>query len=493
MTNHFVLAFGGSGVRCAEALAYLCASRCLRQPLHILIVDPDAANGNVDEATHQLQRYYAIQQRVNASDKADRAFFSTRLNDTFGDKSFRWEYPNQNQAFSTLINHTAQRPEHQQLLELLYDSDDLAMTFEKGYVGRAHIGALDLLGTLQDAIQSAAASDEKPGAGDDALQLFFRALRAAAQGGGGAKLMVLGSIFGGTGASGLPTIPPLIQSALPLLRDKIEIACVPLAPYFSFPEGGAKDPNSQLHQLATQAALYHYAFTETGYQRAYLLGAPERQLTSEKNWVGGSAQRNQSHYVELAAALAVAHFFEDAHVGSKEGGTQVFATGAKQVAWEFLPHPEQARVRARLVSFTAFCVLHAHFLFDDLRVGRQRGARWAGELEVQTQQKLGGQEAELSQLNAFARRYLDWSREVQRSAGPGGGLIHVPENPQETAFGLIAEGGAEGGHHYHELIAALNRVRKLEESTPVGWYVHGLTRAAESFCANRYSSWGATR
>ncbi|MDP9348901.1 MAG: hypothetical protein M3P24_07160, partial [Gemmatimonadota bacterium] len=413
----------------------------------MLIIDPDAANGNVDEATHQLQRYYAVQQAVRPSTEDAAAFFSTRLNDGFGDRSFRWEYPNQNQPFSTLINYTAQRPEHQQLLDLLYDSDDLSMTFEKGYVGRAHIGSLDLLGTLQDAIRSAAGTNAPPSAEDDALQLFVRALRAAATGGGGAKLMVLGSIFGGTGASGLPTIPPLIRSALPLLRDKIEIACVPLAPYFSFPEGGAADPNSQLHQLATQAALYHYAYTETGYRRVYLLGAPERPLTNERNWVGGSAQRNKAHYVELAAALAAAHFFDGADAGGADGAdTQVFATGAKEVAWGFLPHAEQIRMRERLVSFTSFCILHAHFLHEDLRSGRHQHARWTYEMDRETKQKLGGQETELAQLHDFGRRYLEWTRELERSVGPRGGLLRVPEKPEQNAFAQITAGGVEGDH-----------------------------------------------
>jgi hypothetical protein len=492
MVKNFVLAFGGSGVRCVEALSYLCAARCIREPVHILIVDPDAANGNVDDVKSQLQRYHAIQQHVRPGSAETGAFFSTPLNGSFGAESFLWQYPNQNQAFGTLIEYSAQRPEHQQLLDLLYDEDDLGMSFEKGYVGRAHIGSLDLLGTLQQAAKVAAAGEEEAAAGDDPLRIFFRALRSAAQGGGGARLLVYGSIFGGTGASGLPTVPPLVRTELARVQDKIEIACVQLAPYFSFPPGASeRDPNSELHQLATQAALYHYAFTETGYQRVYLLGAPDRKETNPTNRPGGIAQRNNAHYVELGAGLAAAHFFGS--VEPRPANTQVYACGASEVTWDLLPHAEQVRMRERLVSFTTFCMLHGHFLSDDLRQGRHEGAKWTYDLQKQTRQKLGGQESELEHLRNFSLRYLDWSRDVQQSVGSAPVLLRVGKRPADNDFSKITEGGQGDDREYHDLVAELSRAGKIDETTASGWYINALTRAANTFCEKRYSSWGTAR
>jgi hypothetical protein len=485
MARNFVIAFGGTGVRCAEALAYLCASRSIREPVHILLVDPDASNGNVDLAHTQLQRYYALQGQVNHDAKGS-AFFSTPLNPTEGPESFLWEYPNQHQQFSTLIDYTSQHPSHQQLLQLLYDQDDLDLSFEKGYIGRAHIGSLDLLRTLKRALENAAAEKEGEESNNaDPLRIFFRALRSSAQGKDETRLLVYGSVFGGTGASGLPTVPPLIQQVLPKLHDRVRIGCVQVAPYFSFPEGQSRDPDSALHPLATQAALYHYAFASSGYHRIYLVGAPDRMETNTENRPGGIDQRNRAHYVELGAALAGAHFFQTppAAVPSSE----VFASGAREAVWAALPHGREAQVRRNLVSFATFCALHTHFLFDDLRAGKHRGAKWTHDLAAVTGRTLGGQETELEQLRDFARRFLQWADQVQHTADER--LFNLPERPSAGQLAELSGGGQVDGDAYHRIIARLNRLGRVNQPTATGWYIDALSRSVDGFCSDNYASW----
>jgi hypothetical protein len=485
MARNFVIAFGGTGVRCAEALSYLCASRSIREPVHVLLVDPDASNGNVDLAHAQLQRYYALQTQVNP-DPAGRAFFSTPLNPGEGPESFLWQYPNQHQQFSTLIDYSTQHASHQQLLQLLYDQDDLDLSFEKGYIGRAHIGSLDLLRTLRRALENAAAEKEGEEANNaDPLRVFFRALRASAQSKDETNLLVYGSVFGGTGASGLPTVPPLIQQVLPKLYDKIRVGCVQMAPYFSFPEGQARDPDSALHPLATQAALYHYAFASSGYHRIYLVGAPDRVETNTENRPGGIDQRNRAHYVELGAALAGAHFFQapPAAVLSAE----VFASGAREAVWTSLPHGRETNVRQNLVSFATFCLLHTHFLFDDLRSGKHRDAKWTHDLSSTTGRSLGGQEPELEQLRDFARRFLQWADQVQDTADER--LFKLPERPSAGQLAEVSGGGRVDADPYHRIISGLNRLGRVNQPTAGGWYIDALSRSVDGFCRENYVSW----
>ena len=59
-TSNFVLAFGGTGARCAEALAHLAAARVLAEPTYVLLVDPDENNGNTQRAVDQLARYHVL-------------------------------------------------------------------------------------------------------------------------------------------------------------------------------------------------------------------------------------------------------------------------------------------------------------------------------------------------------------------------------------------------------------------------------------------------
>jgi hypothetical protein len=484
MTQNFVMAFGGTGARCVEALTYLAASNAVQAPLHLLIVDPDETNGNVGEALKQLRRYHTIQEQVRPSTDAETPpFFSTRLNTDLGSDSYFWANPSPNVEFGSLINYAAHDADARALLDLLYDKEDMRLTFEKGYIGRAHIGSLDLMRTLRDQITTAAADErDRP----DSMLQFFRKLRAATQQPGGARLIVFGSVFGGTGASGLPAVPPLLRSVLlsGLQRD-LSIACVQVTPYFSFPPGGEEDPDSALHPLATQAALYHYSLTDTGYDRIYLVGAPGREQSNRNNVVGGDAQRNMAHYVELAAALAAAHFFA---APPPAGGAEVMACGAEEVRWDKLPFEKESDLRRRLVSFGTFCLMHARFLGPEMQERRHIGSRWMDVLTAREGRRLGGQEGVLRDLQDFSERALTWARELQRIDGVD--LFALPEQQSEQALASVARGGTSR-KPYHEIYSRLTATPDLkQQETGPGWYIEALTKASTQYSDSIYQGWG---
>lgn len=482
LTRNFVVAFGGTGARCVEALTYLCASGYLSDPLHVLVVDPDMTNGNVDDTLRQLQRYRTLHDQVAPNIDAS-PLFSTKLNDGCKPTSFRWEYPNPNQPFSTLIRYQQQPEPQQALLNLLYDDDDLTLSFGRGYWGKAHVGSLDLFRTLRYAMEETAEAIGESQESEQPLQVFFRGVRAAAQG-GGARLAVCGSVFGGTGASGLPALPPLIRQTLRDVADRINLGCVQVAPYFSFPVGGGQDPDSAKHPLATQAALYHYAFNDVGYNAIYLVGAPDRAQTNDSNKPGGVNQRNRAHYVELTAALALGDFFSDPP--TVERG-QVRACGASDLSWYGFPQEKSSRLRERLQLLSTLSMLHAHFLFDDLQAKRHRLSRWLAELERREARALGGREEELRDLRDFALRFLDWASQIQATSESE--LFSIDSSPTSESLGTIGAGGQAGTDVYHELVSGLNRVEGLEQHTGVGWYVHGLSEAVAQFCTDHYRSW----
>lgn len=485
MTQNFVMGFGGTGARCMEALAYLAASRSITEPLHMLVVDPDETNGNVVQCLDQLRRYQSIQQHVAPNrESGARPFFSTPLNADLGSESFLWANPQPNTAFQELIEYTAQPEDTRALLDLLFDESDLKLTFEKGYIGRAHIGSIDLLRTLETQIRTIASSSDDDRARPDAMRSFFSTLRAATQQPGGAHLLVVGSVFGGTGASGLPAIPSLLQSVLLSgLQKKLTIACIQVAPYFSFPQGRAEDPDSALHPLATQAALYHYSLTDVGYDRVYLVGAPTREESNSGNVVGGGAQRNVAHYVELAAGLAAAHFF--AEPPDKET-PEVFACGGLSVRWDSLPYQRATDVRKNLVALGTFCLLHAQFLAGSLDKRRHLETKWMSDLRSARGRELGGQERELRDLRDFAKRYLDWATEIQRISDVE--LFTLRELESVSALSSVAAGG-RSREPYHELITNLNMTRDVDQNSGAGWYVDALTRATVDFCRSNYAAW----
>ncbi len=78
------------------------------------------------------------------------------------------------------------------------------------------------------------------------------------------KILLCGSMFGGTGASGLPTIGKLLTNKLRRLnvRDRVNIGCLFMLPYFCFspPVGGDADGVYAQSDLHAQITIHTFFF-----------------------------------------------------------------------------------------------------------------------------------------------------------------------------------------------------------------------------------------
>src|SRR5205823_7153892 len=187
--------------------------------------------------------------------------------------------------------------EFKQFLDLFYEPADLEMVLDVGYRGRTNVGAVALKQDLEG-------TTVVSGSG---LKEFLENLNLDLQE-GETRVFVMGSVFGGTGAAGLPTMPKLIAGLEEKVmardnRSRIRYGCAMMAPYFSFPTGSANSTgpgtNSAGHAIATQAALLHYSQVPPGYQHVFFIGAPARPQTNDNNIVGGGDQVNDPHYAEI--------------------------------------------------------------------------------------------------------------------------------------------------------------------------------------------------
>src|SRR5215210_6576444 len=59
MANYFI-GIGGTGARCLEAVVYLASAGLLKNNLHLLIIDPDANNGNSSAVEGLMTHYYLL-------------------------------------------------------------------------------------------------------------------------------------------------------------------------------------------------------------------------------------------------------------------------------------------------------------------------------------------------------------------------------------------------------------------------------------------------
>lgn len=415
MATQFILAFGGTGARCVESLVHLMAAGVIRHEVRVLLIDLDENNFNVTRALDQLRRYHAIRKLGDQVTVRSEAFAAPLLG---GDEEqpFFWKYEQQTSWGDMLryqrewVRSSSPGATQSGLLELLYDEAELKKDdFNKGYVGKAHIGALHMYRILRDA----ADDDASP------VRRFFNEVKMRA-GKEDVSLLVYGSIFGGTGASGIPAVPFLVEH-LPFLkevRSRIHLGGVLLAPYFLFPtpptgqEGG---PDSQVHPLTAQAALFHYTSGGTGYDRFYVLGGPQEVQTNDVWADHGARQRNGAHYVEVAAAMAAAHMN-----GGGRSAEAFFACATDAVrGWAF-PVREGAsaaeagdergtRVRDLMERWTTLALLHSRYIDPGIADGGPvASARWRTQLGI-THSTTGWKE-----LRHFCYRYLHWAHDLAK-------------------------------------------------------------------------------
>jgi hypothetical protein len=529
---HYFIGVGGTGARCLEAVVYLAAAGLVEGNLHVLLIDPDANNGNSSVAEGLMGYYYLVHReqqprnaqfpgRLRTQNAPPPVLFQSRINDN-GQFPARWNAQQRNnRRFSEIVEYASRPPKLRSFIDLFYQSSDLSMDLEVGYQGRTNVGAVALKQDLEETRDI-----EQTG-----LREFLRALTNDLQN-GEARVFVAGSVFGGTGAAGIPTLPALIKgldaASLPQnSRDKLRWGCALMGPYFIFPRDTSGNQHlgpgtdSTKHPVATQAALLHYAHTHPGYQHVYFLGSPYRNQTNEQNHPGGDRQRNLPHYAEIVAALAAWDFYNlhDIHPEERKlHYADSFDNGDDLgVSWETMPvsianrQAQRAKIKQKLVSFTTFAylyrnILHNEFISNhsylDSDMYKDNFSNRNLRLEGHTQEQA------LIGLNNFCGSYLEWLRAIGRmgsSAVPSdsfpvlfnwealehhdirgceqrvGNLIQLgtPQAPRSPRYGSIG---------YQKIMEKLNRTKLVAPETPsaVGLFIYLLYHAVSGFCKENY-------
>lgn len=333
----FVIAIGGTGMRCLESFVHLCAIGMFdNKEIEILTLDTDQSNGNKSRVEGLVDLYNKIKTgsgetpggRPNAN-----TFFSAKLNL----HKFWTDYASpQRKSYRALSQMSGtsqeQKQDNEDLADLLLDHDTVQeFELDHGYRAQTHLGSM----LMYHGIVEAARNARKGGRGvkehEEALQRFVQLLQKNS---GSARVFVFGSVFGGTGASSIPVVPIALRDAVKIISggantldlSKVKFGSTLLTDYFSFttPTDQARQKDrviadSNHFALNSQAALQFYIddpTVKTFYKRLYHIGWPAGQkldLSKEDPRVitGGKEQENPAHAVELMAACAAYDFFTE--------------------------------------------------------------------------------------------------------------------------------------------------------------------------------------
>ncbi|MEN3332420.1 MAG: hypothetical protein V7641_1785 [Blastocatellia bacterium] len=427
--SYYVIGIGGTGAKCVEALTHLCAAGVLPPgELYAVFVDPDKANGSLERAEITLQQYANCRKiGLGATD-----LFKTEITRAKPDvwSPFGNEPNPRLDGFFRYEGLKSNEPAAAHLFDVLYSRDEKTTPLEEGFRGHPSIGAAIMASTLQ------------LGA-DEPWKTFRNKIGQDLGGGPGAKIALIGSIFGGTGASGIPTIARMIREELRLAKKSQEkgkgeqeknsqagakLGGILMLPYFSFTpvEDEKLRADSENFLLSTQAALKYYyqqddlrvRGDQRVYDGVYLIGEQNLSPMKESS-VGGKTQRNEPHFVEIYAALACVDFYAKENV--KE--YQMIARQAEgTLRWNDLPYiqgPDMLSQKLNQLARFAFAYLCSYYPMLDHINKAKSGYRapwyvnFFARPKVDLAQKM---REELLHMKEYCESFLRWFANIQSSA-----------------------------------------------------------------------------
>jgi hypothetical protein len=236
---NLLIGVGGTGAKVVEA-ALICALAGFGpKDVSVAFVDQDEANGNVRRARELLRQVEQLRGLWVAGGRPDRwdtsspvgeggsllASVAARSIDPAHDL---WApHTEEGTTLGSIFSANVlarEEPRLKSLMDVLYspDASEQGMELSEGYRGRPHIGAAAILSR---------AEQDAP---------FWRSLREIlrrAQGGQEVRVFLIGSVFGGTGAAGFPTLARTLRD---MARDatgqapNVRIGGALMLPYFGF-------------------------------------------------------------------------------------------------------------------------------------------------------------------------------------------------------------------------------------------------------------------
>jgi hypothetical protein len=311
------------------------------------------------------------------------------------------------------------------LLDALYapDASEQQMELSEGYRGRPHIGAAAILSRNEETAP------------------FLRELRdllRRAKGSEEVRVFLAGSVFGGTGAAGFPTVARLLRSMAGASGggSSVRVGGALMLPYFSFdpPEDDtANVARSEELLRQSQAALKYYdelfkAGGERVFDEMYMVGwDPPIRLGYFSP--GSKSQANPPLLPELVAAMSALRFFGKETVPAAENGTPVYISARKtagEFGWDDLPgvhdegprRGEHQREFGRLLRFAAVWrntmapELRARGMFEGKPVWYKRNELGKVKFDLRETKEA------LDRLNDIVERVLIWAGAIQMFAPP---------------------------------------------------------------------------
>lgn len=411
----FLFGIGGTGSRVVKSLAFLLGAGVKVNASKIIpiIIDPDRANGDMNR-TMEILRYY---QRIrSAAYNSKSSFFDAEIvtlkdlvpPETTGEAlvppGFRFELNGvQNDHFRDFIDFNNLDAVNKALAGLLFSEDNLDADMEVGFKGNPNIGSV-VLNQVKNS---------------DYFRHFASNFKAED------RIFIISSIFGGTGAAGFPLVLKNIRNAgedvpnFAFLRQA-KIGAITILPYF----GVAPDEKSKIDKATfiskSKAALSYYSRNVSGndsLNALYYIG--DRDTKDYENREGAAEQKNDAHFVEVAAALSVIDFMNmDDTLLQTERGRAInpiykefgIKEDVKEIHFGHLGSFSQSAIMKPLAKYQLMCL----YLRDRLDETIEKHP-WSNAGKIKIDKNFTTKPFYSDALNNYNRHFQQWLQELDRN------------------------------------------------------------------------------
>lgn len=337
--DNFIIAAGGTGAMCARAFIYMAAAGCANNDdtYHILLMDKDKQSDAVTACENLLSDYNLMRAQMGLKAgtqtfpaiKVHKWNFTEEIVDEYVKQTHNSAASLSTLTLNKLLNPQSD-PQMGQILKTMYTTEELDTDLEKGFYGHPNIGA-----PVFDYVRERFLSEHVRKANGSVQDNTFMIDLHAALTQGIVHVYLMGSLFGGTGATVIPNVILALRSlknsaGTPYGMTNLVLGTSVIMPYFKLPICNS-DNVEMLSRVApsdvkfagqTRDALsyYHESHLLDNVMNMLLLGCSNLDVTSEL-YARGGVQSQHFHIVILLAAAAANRFFADS-LGSMAGNTE---------------------------------------------------------------------------------------------------------------------------------------------------------------------------
>lgn len=337
MANYFI-SIGGTGARVARSIINLCLVGAVPvNEFTILFVDADENNKDVNNCFDAIKRYNRIREAVHIPEndfiRTEIKLYNTRFSTNADGQQTAHILSPVREDYDTLYKLARSDREALDLLSVLFTKKEQELTVDQGFHAHPAIGTIFF-------------SDGFQFNGSEKFQDFVKYVADSVQTDNKtANVMVCGSLFGGTGASGIPSISKIMKKKFEAVVNEtpLNLGGLFMLPYFSFEPKTDADPSKmeisfETFTLNSVEALNYYnsqGCNDTLFDKIYTIGFDELTQVGKYS-EGGKTQHNKAHIAELYAGLAAVNFFSNTAKDIKPP-TYVTAREDGELGWSSIP------------------------------------------------------------------------------------------------------------------------------------------------------------